>query len=244
MMKHVKASVLLLLSGLFLSQAVFFQSISAQPQRTERPKEAITSPTTGMRDSAIAPTVKIWTDKGNDKSGSYPIYYVGERIYVSFQVNKDSYVTLYDIDSTGNVTILFPNPYHKDNLARGGRIYTIPTSNYQCDLVIQGPTGKEILYALVSNHIYYHWQYGVMPPPLWSDQWGSPMNWGHTNEPDQSITSRRFQQRLQVHEETNLAALTLATIKKQIELDLTVGCASGMSPEACQCSFYVTIPPY
>ena len=242
-MRHSACILLLVVSVFFLSNSAFIETIYAQPQRPERPKEAVTSPTVGMRDTANPPKVKIWTDKGGNKGGNNPIYYVGERIYISFQVDKDSYVTIYDIDSTGNINVLFPNPYHKDNLARGGRIYTIPTSNYGYDLVIKGPTGKEILYALASHHIYYHWQYGGSPPPIWSDQWGVPMNWGHSGGPDRSIASRRFQKRLQVYEETNLAALTLNTLKKQIALDTTVSCPT-QEQEECQCNFYVTIPPY
>ncbi len=218
--------------------------VSAQPQRPERPREAVTSPTVGISQSGTSPVVKIWTDKGDDKGGNTPVYYVGEQIYISFQVDKDSYVTVYDVDSTGNVNVLFPNPYHTDNLARGGRIYTLPSTNYEYDLVIQGPTGKEILYALVSTHIYYHWQYGNSPPPVWSDTWGSPFTWGHGGGADQSLASRRFQKRLQSHEEANMAGLTVDTMKKQIELDLTVGCADPRPTENCQTSFFVTVPPY
>lgn len=218
--------------------------VSAQPQRPERPREAVTSPTVGISQSATPPTVKLWTDKGDDKSGDIPVYYVGEQIYISFQVDKDSYVTIYDIDSTGNVNVLFPNPYHTDNLARAGRIYTLPSTNYEYDLVIQGPTGKEMLYALVSTHIYYHWQYGNNPPPVWSDTWGSPFTWGHGGAPDQSYATRRFQKRLQSTEQANMAELTLTSMKKQIELDPTVGCAGPRESEDCQTSFYVTVPPY
>jgi hypothetical protein len=244
-MKQFIRLLCILLSVFVLGSSIFIEEVSAQPQRPERPREPVTSPTVGMENTSIAPEIDIWTDKGNDKSGNMPVYYVGERIYVSFRVDKDSYVTVYNIDSTGNVNILFPNPYHRDNLARGGRIYTLPTTNYGYDLVIKGPTGKEVLYALVSTHIYYHWQYGISTPPVWSDMWGSPCTWGHEGCTDRSVATRRFQKRLQSHEEANMADLTLATIKKQIELDLTVGCTQPKEDqEACQTSFYVTMPPY
>lgn len=243
-MKYISRFALVVMRILIVS-ALMTSIAVAQPQRPERPREAVTSPTIGVNQTGTPPAVKIWTDKGDDKSGNMPIYYIGEQIYISFQVDKDSYVTIYDVDSTGNVNILFPNPYHKDNLARGGRIYTLPTTNYEYDLVIKGPTGKEILYALVSTHIYYHWQFNDSPPPVWSDNWGAPCTWGHCGETDQSIASRRFQKRLQSQEEANMAELTLNMIKKQIELDVTVGCAGPtQNSEACQTSFYVTIPPY
>lgn len=217
----------------------------AQVGREERlTTSAVAPPTSGMQ-TAQPPRVKIWTDKGDDKSGNTPIYYLGERIYISFQVDKDCYLTLYDIDSTGNINILFPNPYNQDNMVRGGRIYTVPTTNYAYDLVIKGPSGKEILFALASTHVYYHWQYGSnMPPPVWSDQWGTPLNWGHTGTYDESVTSPRFEKRLQVYEETNLAGLTLAKVKQQLSLNTTVACMVPQTQRECECTFYVTMPPY
>jgi hypothetical protein len=243
-MRRIVSILLLVFSVFSLSDLVIITVIHAQPQRPERPKEAVTSPAVGIREAGTAPEVKIWTDKGDNTNGHNPIYYVGEQIYISFQLNKDSYLTLYDIDSTGNVNILFPNPYQRDNFVRGGRIYTIPAEESGYNLVVKGPTGKEILYALASSHVYYHWQYEISPPPLWADQWGAPTTWGHQGGGyDYSLASRRFQKRLQLYEETNLAALTLSDLKKQIELPATVGCPL-QTEEKCQCSFYVTIPPY
>ena len=202
-------------------------------RRPERPKPPVPPPPVIDPPEEGEPEVKVWTDKGDQ----LPTYYVGERIYVSFTVEKDSYVIIYDIDSTGNVNILFPNPYHQDNLVRKGRVYTIPTTNYEYDLVIQGPTGDEILYAVASNHIYYHWQYGTSPPPIWSDEWGSPDTWGHyRGGSDTTIMSRRFQKRLQM--QPQLADKTVEFINHQIEL------AQPILVSKSECRFYVTVSPY
>lgn len=212
----------------------FAATLALAQQRPERPKEPLPPTTTGVE--ALEPgtlELKVWTDKGNQN----PTYYVGERIYVSFSVTKDSYVTIYDADSTGNVNILFPNPYHQDNLARKGRVYTIPTTNYEYDLVIKGPTGDEILYGIASSHIYYHWQYGVSPPPIWSDEWGTPMTWGHAGGgADSTLASRRFQKRLQ--NQPQIADLMIEFIEHQIET------AKPTLVTSSECRFYVTVPPY
>lgn len=219
-----------------MSLCVFFcfaGAIALAQQRPERPKDPAPPTTTGVEAPRAGElTLKVWTDKGDQM----PTYYVGERIYISFTVTKDSYVTIYDVDSTGNVNILFPNPYHQDNLVRKGRVYTIPTTNYEYDLVIKGPTGDEILYGIASNHIYYHWQYGVSPPPIWSDEWGVPMTWGHYGGSDSTIASRRFQKRLQ--NQTQLADLTIEFIKHHIQL------AKPALVSLSECRFYVTVPPY
>jgi hypothetical protein len=202
-------------------------------QRAERPRTAVPPSVPGVEADGDL-VIKLWTDKG-DKD---PTYYVGERIYISFTVNKDCYFTLYDIDSTGNVNIMFPNPYHTDNLVRKGRIYTIPTSNYQYDLFIKGPTGEEILFALGSSYAYYHWQYGKNPPPIWSDEWGTPSTWGHSGGSDNSLASRRFQQRLQLRSE-NLAELTVKYIKHHSD-----EIVKPYPVTYARCRFFVTISPY
>lgn len=222
--------------GIIMSLSVllcFTGAIAQAQQRPERPINPQPPPTSGVESPWIGTlTLKVWTDKGDQM----PTYYVGERIYVSFTVSKDSYVTIYDIDSTGNVNILFPNPYHQDNLVRKGRIYTLPTTNYDYDLVIQGPTGDEILYGIASSHIYYHWQYGVSPPPIWSDEWGAPTTWGHYGGADSTIASRRFQKRLQ--NQPQLADIIVEFINHQIDI------AKPALVSASQCRFYVTVPPY
>ncbi len=223
--------------AIFLIMLISFTRIAvdeAFAQRQERPKDPSPPQGTGVENPGkINPQIKVWTDKGDEN----PTYYLGERIYVSFTVQKDSYVTIYDVDSTGNVNILFPNSYHRDNLVRKGRVYTIPTPNYGYDLVIKGPAGDEVIYAIASTHIYYHWQYCKgCPPPIWSDQWGSSANWGHYEGPDSTQVSRRFEKRLQV--QPQLADLTIEYIKHHIEL------AKPILVGESQCRIYVTFPPY
>ena len=228
-----KLCVALLIMGLFVFSG-FAATLALAQQRPERPRDPLPPATTGVE--TLRPgdlTLKVWTDKGDQT----PTYYVGERIYVSFSVTHDSYVTIYDVDSTGNVNILFPNPYHRDNLVRKGRVYTIPTTNYGYDLVIKGPSGDEILYGIASNHIYYHWQYGIGSPPIWSDEWGAPMTWGHPGGGyDSTIASRRFQKRLQ--NQPQLADMTIEFIKYHVQK------AKPMLVSTSECRFYVTVPPY
>ncbi len=213
---------------------LFIVSDAAAQVRAERPREGVPPATTGVESPESGDLgVKVWTDKGDEN----PTYYVGERIYVSFTVKKDCYVTVYDADSTGNVNILFPNPYHKDNLVRKGRVYTIPTSNYEYDLVIKGPTGDEVIFAVASSHIYYHWQYCTgCPPPIWSDQWGASSTWGHYGRPDSTVASRRFQKRLQI--QPQLADMSIEYIKHHIDI------AKPVLVRSSEVRFYVTIPPY
>jgi len=223
-------AIIMFVVGVFWSALGFAQS---RPERQVNPSPPSTIGIVPPGSDPRLLEVTVWTDKGVET----PTYYVGERIYVSFSVTRDCYVVLYDIDSTGNVNILFPNPYHADNMVRAGRVYTVPTSNYKHDLFIKGPTGEEFLFAVASAYAYYHWQYGQYPPPVWSDEWGTPATWGHSGGPDNTLASRRFQQRLQFG--MNLGQQTVDVIKYQTDQSnkryaVTYG----------SCKFFVTISPY
>lgn len=235
-MRKKNFSILMISVSLFTLLAACTETWA---QRAERPISSQPPETTGVvpvPSRSQAPQIKIWTDKGNQN----PTYYVGERIYISFMVDKDCYATIYNIDSTGNVNILFPNPYHRDNLVRRGRIYTLPSSNYKYDLVVQGPTGEEILCGVVSTYVFYHWQYGVSSPPIWSDAWGSSLTWGHPSGimGDQTIASRQLQKRLQM--QPPLADVIVEDINHQIE----AAKQTLVNYPIEKFRFYVTVSPY
>ncbi len=52
-------------------------------------------------------------------------YAPGERIKISFQASRDSFVTLYDYDIEGRVKIIFPNQYSPHNFVRAGQTYSV-----------------------------------------------------------------------------------------------------------------------
>ncbi len=234
-MKRLLGILLVVICSVSLLTVAWGGNGAFAQRRPERARGAVPPQTVVAPQASTALEVKVWTDKGNQE----PTYFVGERIYISFTVTNDSYLVLYDVDSTGNVNILFPNPYHPDNLVRKGRVYRIPTTNYRHDLFIKGPTGEEILLAVVSSYAYYHWQYGSnYPPPIWMDEWGSSSTWGHGEHSDYSIASRRFQQRLYLQEK-NLAARTVEFIKHETEESVKI-----YPVTYAQCKFFVTVPPY
>jgi hypothetical protein len=203
--------------------------------------EVITVPIVGITNAETPPDVKIWTDKGDNNplpinptpnpegimpsNPNMPVYYIGEQIYISFQSkDKDCYITIYDIDSIGNVNILFPNPYYPDNLVRGGRIYTLPADISKYNFILRGPSGIEALFVVASSYVYYHWRYGETPPPIWSDQWGSPSTWGHPGGSDESIISRRLERRLQ-EQPYSMVNSTIEFIRSEARLKVPMSVA-------------------
>lgn len=87
--------------------------------------------------------VQLWTDRTN--------YRLGEPINFFFKAERDCYVNLVDINSQGEMTLIFPNQYDSNNLVRGGKVYQIPGDHYGFKLEAQPPVGTDRIYAIVST---------------------------------------------------------------------------------------------
>jgi hypothetical protein len=86
------------------------------------------------------PTLQITTDKRS--------YVPGEPIEIDIQIDRESYLYLYDIDPAGTVTLLYPNRFQPDPQVSAGRLH-LPGEGYR--LVIGTPEGVETLVALASS---------------------------------------------------------------------------------------------
>ncbi len=93
--------------------------------------------------------IRVWTNKTEGKS-----FGQGEHIIIYFQANRDCYVTIYNLDTRGNINLLFPIEDSEPNYVEGGRIYTIPDYYDDFDLVVDGPPGTEYIQAVASLDWY------------------------------------------------------------------------------------------
>jgi peptidoglycan hydrolase-like protein with peptidoglycan-binding domain len=88
-------------------------------------------------------TIKLWTDKGE--------YTIGDTMMVKFSVDKPMFVRVVVINSTGEVSTLFPNVYQSDSFCKPGEVYQIPPSNGDFTLDIGEPRGTDKIRAIASN---------------------------------------------------------------------------------------------
>ncbi len=99
--------------------------------------------------------VEIWTDRGDGAR-----YRAGDSIEVFFRTNADAWVAIYDLDTRGRVTKLFPSRHAGNNFVRGGVINRVPSS-YGHHFEVEGPAGWETLRAVASTNRYallkYRW---------------------------------------------------------------------------------------
>ncbi len=87
--------------------------------------------------------VEIWTDKT-----SYPI---GNEVEFHLRSNRDCYMTLLDLQTSGGLYVLFPNSFQRGNFVQANRIYTIPSLEAPFSINASSPTGIEGVKAIAAT---------------------------------------------------------------------------------------------
>ncbi len=119
--------------------------------------------------------VYVWPDRGVDG-----VYHPGDPISIFFEVTRDCYVVLYDLDTRGRLHILFPFDPWQDNFVQAGRVYELPGDWDDFALTVEGPTGTEYIQAIASPYpfdlpdwpIYINspgYYPSTCPDPAWRD---------------------------------------------------------------------------
>lgn len=88
--------------------------------------------------------VRVRTDRAR--------YHVGDKLNVTFGVNRDAYVFIFDTDSHGITHQIFPNYYDEQNFLRAGKTYFIPDRTY--DLEVAPPSGNDTLTIVAVQNDY------------------------------------------------------------------------------------------
>lgn len=87
-------------------------------------------------------SVKVWADR--------PSYRIGETVRFGLRVNRDAYVTLINIGTSGDVTVIYPNRFHPSHFVRAGQDVTIPPPDAGFTLTVQGPPGFDQVRAVAT----------------------------------------------------------------------------------------------
>lgn len=87
-------------------------------------------------------SVRIWTDKAS--------YRIGDMIRFGLRVNRDAYVTLVNIGTSGEVAIIYPNRFHPSHFVRGGGDVIVPPPESGFTLTVQAPPGFDQVRAIAT----------------------------------------------------------------------------------------------
>lgn len=145
---------------------ILFTPLSGYAQESPSQQKLVPRPREPEEPGGREINVEVWLNKQCGAS-----YQQGEEVLINFRTSTDGYVTIYDIDTRSNVSVLFPNREQPDNFVRGNQVYTIPDRSYSYDLVVEGPEGIEYIDAVASTDPYYHWN-ANREDPSWLYSWG------------------------------------------------------------------------
>ncbi|MFH1755076.1 MAG: DUF4384 domain-containing protein, partial [Candidatus Latescibacterota bacterium] len=82
----------------------------------------------------------------SDPAGS--IYRPGEPVHLTYQTSEDAYIFIFDIDTEGYVHLIHPADGRLTERSAAGRRYTVPDPRAASQLVVEGETGIEFIFAL------------------------------------------------------------------------------------------------
>lgn len=77
------------------------------------------------------------------------VYHPGDVLTVFFRTDRDCYVAIYDIDTGGRATRLFPQT-GEDGWIEAGHTYVLPPEHADYEYMIEGPSGTETIIAVAS----------------------------------------------------------------------------------------------
>lgn len=86
--------------------------------------------------------VDVWTEQTR--------YRLGDEVEICVRASQDCYITLVDLQTSGQVYVLLPNHYKRDNHIVADRIYRIPERNAPFSIHVNGPTGVEGIKAIAT----------------------------------------------------------------------------------------------
>ncbi len=106
----------------------------------------------GRRGIVVQPTpdhdfrVWIWPDRGEGGE-----YLPGDNIRINVEVTRSCFLILYNIDTRGNLRILYPYDPWDDNYVAAGEVISFPRPWDMYEWTVDGPSGIEYVQAIASE---------------------------------------------------------------------------------------------
>jgi len=87
---------------------------------------------------------QVWTE------GEKTSYQLADTVVFGFTADRDCYLAMLNIGTSGRTTILFPNKWHPNNKIDGGKTYRIPPEGSDYAFKLMGPAGTERIKVIAS----------------------------------------------------------------------------------------------
>ena len=108
----------------------------------------------GLDNPAPPFSVSVWADNGQTEPGSEKKLVqakVGDLIRFNFKADRDCYLTLIDLGTSGKINVLFPNQYQPDGSIKAGQVYQTGTKGVlPFQIRATGPAGRELVKVIAT----------------------------------------------------------------------------------------------
>jgi Domain of unknown function (DUF4384) len=151
-MKKHKILIGLVLAAVIFAAPTVFAQVYHIPPKAQKASEPL--------------DIEVWTNKDEGET-----FGQGENLVIYFRVNRDCYVTIYDLDTKGNINLLFPFSSEDEHFVEAGVVYTIPDYYDDYVLRVNGPPGIEFIQAIASQTYFEvpEWEYNFRDPDVWHE---------------------------------------------------------------------------
>jgi len=89
--------------------------------------------------------LSVWLDGDATTLG------IGEAVVFHARAEQDGYLTLVDLGTDGTVTVLFPNPFDRDNRVRAQEEISFPTESMESEIRVLPPAGRGMVRAFLTQ---------------------------------------------------------------------------------------------
>ena len=104
-------------------------------------QERIFAPPTSQQSSS-ALQIEVWPDSDTGT------YFAGDKMTINLLANRDGYARVDYIDADGNLQLVFPNIYNRDNSIRANQVQVLP--KFPVELTLDNSLGTERVWVRVS----------------------------------------------------------------------------------------------
>ena len=137
-----------------LTTLALFASLSGPPG----------APVVATRLDSDRSRVSVWTDRGDDP------YQTGRSARVYVRADRDAYVTIFRVDTDGQIRVLFPRDPWEDNFVRGDREFEVQDTRDDDAFYVDDYPGVGYIFAVASPAPFDydaitsgdHWDYRVV----------------------------------------------------------------------------------
>ncbi len=97
----------------------------------------------GMPTSDIR--VSAWVDRRD------ATYAPGDQLSVQVRTNRDAFITVLDIGTSGRATVIYPNKFQQSQRVRAFEVVQIPPEDSRIRITVGGPLGREVIKVFATD---------------------------------------------------------------------------------------------